>query len=84
MTDKRVVLIVVASLALSVLGAVAGAIYLESVGRETPALVADVAKVALGAIGALLARTSVDPGQLPAEEPSVAEVSPRPFNQEAN
>lgn len=75
MTDRRTITIVVSCLALSVLGAVAGAIYLEAVGRATPALVSDVAKIALGAIAALLARTSVDPGELPAAEPSVAEVS---------
>lgn len=82
MTDKHVVRIVVASLALAVLGAVCGSIYLEAVGRQTPALVSDVAKIALGAIAALLARTSVDPGQLEAESPSVAEVSPPAFDQD--
>ena len=60
MTDKNTVLIVVAALALAVLGAVAGSIYLQAVGRETPALVSDVAKIALGAIAALLARTSTE------------------------
>lgn len=69
-------------LALSVIGAVVGAIYLEAVGRTTPALVSDVAKIALGAIAALLARTSVDPAEIPAADPNVAESSP--FIQEVN
>lgn len=76
MTDRRTITIVVSCLALSVIGAVVGSIYLEAVGRETPALVSDVAKIALGAIAALLARTSVDPGEIPAAEPSVAETTP--------
>lgn len=75
MTDRRTITIVVSCLALAVLGAVTGSIYLEAVGRQTPALVSDVAKIALGAIAALLARTSVDPGEIPAADPSVAEVS---------
>ena len=53
----------------------AGAIYLEAVGRTTPALVSDVAKIALGAIAALLVRPTVDPREIPAAKPSVAEVS---------
>jgi hypothetical protein len=81
LTDKRVVLVVVTALATAVLGAVAGSIYLEAVGRLTPPLVSDVAKIALGAIAALLARTSVDPAQLEAPSPNAAEV--KVFDQDA-
>lgn len=65
MTDRRTVFTVALALALVVVGAVAGSIFLAAINATEPPLIGDLAKVALGALGALLAstRSSDDPPQ---------------------
>lgn len=73
MTDRRTVYTVVLALAITVVGGVLGSLLLASMDVETPALVSDLAKIALGALGAVLATTRVDPAQLPAPDPNAAD-----------
>ena len=73
MTDRRTITVVVTSLALLCLGGLAGVVFLAAVNQDIPDLVSNVVTTSLGALAALLASTRVDPGQLPAERPSVAD-----------
>lgn len=58
MTDRHVVRVVTIALALSVIGALVGSIILATMDKAMPGDAADIGKIALGALGALLARTS--------------------------
>lgn len=73
MTDRRTVYTVVLALAVTVVAGVLGSLVLAAVHVDTPAIVADLAKIALGALGAVLATTRVDPAQLPAPDPNAAD-----------
>lgn len=74
MTDRRTVFLVTLALALVVLGGLGGVVFLTAVGRPLPDVLSNITTTALGALGALLVSTRVDPGQLPAQRPSVADV----------
>lgn len=57
MTDKRTIQIVALALALVVVGAVVSATITALADKSLPDLVGDLAKVAIGALGSLLAST---------------------------
>lgn len=61
MTDKKTIIIVVATLGATIVLSVISATLLTFVNKPVPDLVSDLAKVGLGAISALLARTSAEP-----------------------
>lgn len=77
MTDRRTIFVVTLALALVVLVGLVSMVALALAHVETPDAVASVTTTALGALGALLVSTRVDPAQIPAAEPSAAEVPGR-------
>ena len=83
MTDKTTIHIIVGTLALALLGIITGTLILTIQDKPTPELLETIATFVAGAISTFLVRTSVDPAQLEAAEPNVAETpTTRPFNAE--
>lgn len=78
MTDRRTVLLVAGALALIVLVGMGSVVFLTAVGRQVPEVLASVTTTALGGLGTFLVSTRVNPAQLPAERPSVADVDVEP------
>lgn len=65
MTDKSTVRIVTVGLALMALLGLAGMIYLAAIEKPVPDAVSNLTSAAVGAVAALLARTSVEPDPIP-------------------
>ena len=73
MTDKKTIYMVTAFLGVVILGGMAAIVTLTLFDKAIPDIIGNVTTTALGALGALLVSTKVDPGQLSSAEPSVTD-----------